>query len=68
VTARHATRKAIMTYLRIDTEPAHRTKIIRYMQDTFGVRPPTTRQALTRMIRDGLVDQVDGAWYKVRDD
>lgn len=57
---KHTTRDALLTYIRTDTEGRHIRRIERYMAQMHGVRPSTTREALRRQCKAGVLEVEKG--------
>lgn len=60
------TRNALLDYIRADTEPRPRMKIIKFMFKTYSTTPAATRQQLHRLLADGEVEVIDEHWYRVK--
>jgi hypothetical protein len=64
VAYKHATRAALLTFIRGDTEPRHIRRIERYMQMFHGTKPSATREQLRRLVKAGVLERLDGQWYR----
>lgn len=62
------TRRVLLAYLQREHDERPIREIVRYMQARYGVRPGTTRQALSRLFQAGAIDRPDhgyyGAWHE----
>jgi DNA-binding transcriptional regulator PaaX len=65
VTARGATRKAILAYLRVDDQPVHIYALIDYMSE-YRVTEGAVRNQLLRLVREGQVERVERNMYRAR--
>ncbi len=65
MTARHATRNALLTYLRTVGEPRPVQRVIRYMRQMHRVEEGATRTQLWRLCQAGLAERVDLGWYQI---
>lgn len=66
MTAKHATRDAILTYIRLVPFPRPRAAIIKHMARRYGTRPATTRQQLHKLCRAEMLEQVDKDFYQIK--
>jgi hypothetical protein len=66
VAYKHATRDALLTFIRSDTEPRYIRRIERYMQMFHGVQPSATREQLRRLVKAGVLERLDGKRYTVK--
>lgn len=64
MTAKYATRNAILVHIRADTEPRVRQKIVKYMWKKYGTSPAATRQQLQRLCKEGVLEQVEPGRYQ----
>jgi len=64
VTPRHVTKEALLCYIRVDAEPCYIRKVERYMRDTLGTQPGTTREALRRLVKAGEVVRTERGYYR----
>lgn len=62
---KHTTRDALLAYIRADAEGRHVRRIEAYMRFHSGVRPGTTREALRRAVRAGMLVEVEKGYYRM---
>lgn len=65
MTAKFATRDAVLAYIRADSEPRPRAAIMRYMFRRFGTSHAATRQQLHRLCKAGMIEVSERDWYRV---
>ena len=65
MTARHATKTLILTYLRVANEPRPVQRVIRYMRTMHRVEEGATRTQLWRLCQAGEVERVGVGEYRV---
>lgn len=63
MTARYATKNALLGYLRVDGDSVARVAIYRYMFG-IGVSVPATREQLRRLVAAGVVCEVTRGHYQ----
>jgi len=66
VAPKHATRDALLTFIRMDSEPRHMVRIIRYMRMMHGVKPGATREALHRLAKLGWIERLADGRYRMK--
>lgn len=66
MTPRASTRDALLAYVRADTEPKWRQKIVNHMWKQYKTSPAAVRQQLQRLCRDGELEQVEPGRYRIR--
>jgi hypothetical protein len=66
VTARYATRNAVLTYLRVANEPRPMVLIRRYMFVMHRASPGATRTQVWRLCRDGIIERVGLGLYQYK--
>lgn len=62
---KHATRDALLTFIRTDSEPRHMVRITRYMRMMHGVKPGATREALHRLVKAGKIERLEDGRYQI---
>lgn len=62
---RHATRDAILTYLRVDTEPVALRRIVKYMRQMHRVEYGAVRECLRRLKQAGVVTSPHRGMYQI---
>lgn len=65
-TRKHATRDALLAYIRADPEGRPLIKIYQFMRFHSGVKQGAAREALRRLCKAGVVERCEGRFYKVK--
>ena len=65
MTARHATRDALLTYIRADSEPRPVIQIRKYMLRMHGISHGATRTALWRLCQTGEIVRTEIGFYQI---